>query len=62
MRISDVVGAMGLGLFPSISMVIFAGVFAWVLWSVASMSRRRAGDAAQLPLDDTATRRGPDHG
>jgi cbb3-type cytochrome oxidase subunit 3 len=55
MRMTDLVSGLDISLFPSIGLVIFGLVFTLVLARTLMMSRRQAGHAASLPLDDAAT-------
>jgi len=53
MRLTDIVSALDLDIFASISLIIFLAVFVSVAWRVARMSRRQVQEAASLPLDDS---------
>lgn len=55
MRMTDLVSGLNLTLFPIIGLVIFGLVFVVVFARALTMSRKRAKDAASLPLDDAPT-------
>lgn len=55
MRMTDLVSGLNLTLFPIIGLVIFGLVFVVVFTRALTMSRKRAKDAASLPLDDAPT-------
>ncbi len=52
MRMSDLVGAMDLTLFPIIGLVIFVCLFAALVGRALLTDSREARRAAGLPLDD----------
>ena len=54
MKLSDLVGGLGLSAYPIVGLVLFLGVFIAVLIRVNSRRAARGLDhAAMLPLDDT---------
>ncbi|MEZ6319053.1 MAG: hypothetical protein R3B49_09930 [Phycisphaerales bacterium] len=53
MRVTDIVSALHLDIYASISLVLFLAVFVSVAWRVATMSKRQVHEAAGLPLDDS---------
>jgi len=56
MRLSDIMSAMGLSLYPTVAMIFFLAVFAGVLVRVFRPSARAEMDAAaRLPLSDDST-------
>ena len=55
MRMTDLVSGLNLTVFPIIGLVIFGLVFVVIFWRALAMSRKRAKDAAELPLDDAPT-------
>ncbi|MFM9956815.1 MAG: hypothetical protein ACKVZJ_01955 [Phycisphaerales bacterium] len=53
MSLTDVMSGAGLGVFPSIALVIFLGVFVVAVWRAFSKSGASArAAAARLPLED----------
>lgn len=54
MKLSDVMSGLGLASFPIVAMVLFLAVFAGVIATVLSRSKRAEFDrAALLPLDES---------
>lgn len=56
MRMTDVISALGLTIFPIVALVLFLAAFVAVLLQVTSKARRSEFDrAASLPLADDAS-------
>jgi heme/copper-type cytochrome/quinol oxidase subunit 2 len=52
MRLSDIMGNMGLADYPTVALVIFLGVFAAVAVRAWRMTRRERDRCASMPLED----------
>lgn len=51
MRLSDVVSAMGMTVFPIIGLLMFVSVFVAMAWKVARATRTEMDACAHLPLE-----------
>lgn len=53
MRLSDIMSAMDLAVWPQIAMVLFLGAFGTiVVWTFLPRNKIKHGQAAELPLND----------
>ncbi len=59
MRLSDIMGSMDLATYPTLAMVLFAGVFVLVTARALRTDRKTRADWARLPLEpETPARAG----